>query len=103
QNKNLRYTLPLLAGMAVIAALALVALPRGVRRGAAVALLVLGVLQLSAIVTGVPPNVRLPGLRVLWVPASPRIRADWKHAESLARLEQDRRGAPVTVSVVPND
>src|SRR6185295_11245732 len=57
QNKNLRYALPLLAGMAVIAALALMAmagmaviaalalmaLPRAVRRGAAVALLVLGV------------------------------------------------------------
>src|SRR5262245_15391855 len=103
QNKNLRYSLPLLAGMAVIAAVALRALPRGIRQGAAVALLVLGVLQLSATVAGVPPNVRLPGLGVLWVIASPPIRADWKHAEILARLEQDRRGAPVTVSVVPND
>src|SRR5262245_11748460 len=103
QNKNLRYSLPLLAGMAVIAAQGLMALRRGVRRGAAVALLVLGVLQLSAVVVGVPPNVRLPGLRVPWVIASPPTRADWKHAEILARLEQDRRGAPVTVSVVPND
>ena len=103
QNKNLRYALPLLAGMAVIAALALMALPRAVRRGAAVALLVLGVLQLTAIVTGAPPNFRLPGLGVLWVSASPPMRTDWRHAEILARLEQDRRGAPATVSVVPND
>ena len=103
QNKNLRYSLPLLAGMAVMAALALMALPRGVRRGAVAVLLVLGVLQLGAIVAGVPPNVRLPGLRVLWVTASAPIRADWKHAEILGRIEQDRHGAPVTVSVVPND
>ena len=103
QNKNLRYTLPLLAGMAVIAALALMALPRAVRRGAAVALLVLGVLQLTAIVAGAPPNFRLPGLGVPWVLVSPPMRTDWRHAEILARLEQDRRGAPATVSVVPND
>jgi hypothetical protein len=103
QNKNLRYSLPLLAAMAVIAALALMALPRGVRRGAAVALLLLGVLQLTAIVAGIPPNFRLPGLGVLWVSASPPMHGDWRHAEILARLEQDRKGAPATVSVVPND
>jgi SAM-dependent methyltransferase len=29
-------------------------------------------------------------------------RADWRHHEILALLERDQRGAPVTVSVVPN-
>jgi hypothetical protein len=31
------------------------------------------------------------------------MRTDWQHAKILALLEQDRRGAPATVSVVPND
>ena len=103
QNKNLRYSLPLLGLMAVIAALALVALPRGVRRGAAVALVLLGAVQLATITAGMPPNVRVPGLGVLWVPGTPPMRSDWQHAQILALLERDRRGAPVTVSIVPND
>ena len=37
-----------------------------------------------------------------WVPDSPVMRADWRHAEILALLERDRRGVPATVSVVPN-
>ncbi|HUK64856.1 MAG TPA: glycosyltransferase family 39 protein [Dongiaceae bacterium] len=103
QNKNLRYSLPLFGAMAVIAALALVALPRGARVGAAVALLVLAVAQVAAITTGVPPNVRIPVLGVPWVPSSPPIRTDWQHAQILALLERDRHGVPATVSVVPND
>jgi hypothetical protein len=103
QNKNLRYSLPLLGAMAVIAALALAALPRGVRRGAAAALVLLGAVQLATITAGVPPNVRVPGLGVLWVPGTPPMRTDWQHAQILALLERDRRGAPVTVSIVPND
>jgi hypothetical protein len=103
QNKNLRFTLPLLGVMAVIAALTLTTLPRGVRRGAVIALVLLGAVQVAAIVSGIPPNVRLPWLGVWWVPGSTPMRADWQHAKILALLEQDRRGAPATVSVVPND
>ena len=103
QNKNLRFTLPLLGVMAVIAALTLTTLPRGVRRGAVIALVLLGAVQVAAIVSGIPPNVRLPWLGVWWVPGSPPMRTDWQHAKILALLEQDRRGAPATVSVVPND
>ncbi|TMQ23008.1 MAG: hypothetical protein E6K82_11860 [Candidatus Rokuibacteriota bacterium] len=69
RNKNLRYSLPLLGVLAIVAALGLEALPDRVRRGLTLALIVIGVVQVSAITTGVPPN---------------------------------RRGAPVTVSVVPN-
>ena len=68
QNKNLRFTLPLLGVMAVIAALTLTTLPRGVRRGAVIALVLLGAVQVAAIVSGIPPNVRLPWLGVWWVP-----------------------------------
>jgi hypothetical protein len=102
RNKNLRYALPLLGGVAVMAALGLRALPDRVRRVVAMVLVVLGVAQVSAVVSGVPPNVWIPGLATWWVPASPPQRADWRHAEILAALERDRRGAPATVSVVPN-
>ena len=48
QNKNLRYSLPLLGAMAVIAGARRSALcPRGVRRGAAVALVLLGAVQVA--------------------------------------------------------
>jgi hypothetical protein len=65
-------------------------------------LVVIGLVQVSAVATGVPPNVLVPGLRAWWVPQSPPSTADWRHRDILALLERDRRGAPVTVSVVPN-
>ena len=102
RNKNLRYALPLLGVLAIVAALGLEALPERLRRGATIALVVIGVVQVSAVTTGVPPNVLLPGLGTWWVPATPPSRDDWHHRDILALLERDRRGTPVTVSVVPN-
>jgi hypothetical protein len=102
QNKNLRYALPLLAAAAVVAALALDALPARARRGSAVVLAAGALLQVGAIAAGVPPNVRVPGLGVWWVPATPPVREDWRHREILALIDGDRRGAPATVSIVPN-
>jgi hypothetical protein len=102
QNKNLRYSLPLLGALAVVAALGLQTLPGALRRVVAVALVVLGVLQVSAVVSGVPANRPLPGLRTDWVLTSAPERADWRHHEILALVDRDRQGRPVTVSVVPN-
>ena len=102
RNKNLRYSLPLLGVLAIVAALGLEALPDRVRRGLTLALIVIGVVQVSAITTGVPPNFLVPGLGTWWVPGTPASRADWHHRDILTLLERDRRGAPVTVSVVPN-
>jgi hypothetical protein len=102
RNKNLRYSLPALGALAVLAALALDALPGRLRRVAGVALVVLGLVQVSAITTGVPPNAIVPGLGTWWLPTTPPTRADWRHRDILALLERDRRGAPATVSVVPN-
>jgi LmeA-like phospholipid-binding/Dolichyl-phosphate-mannose-protein mannosyltransferase len=102
RNKNLRYTLPLLGVLAVLAALGLGALPARVRRIAVAVLIGLALVQVSAVITGVPPNVWVPGLATWWVPASPPERVDWRHREILALLERDRRGVPATVSVVPN-
>lgn len=102
RNKNLRYALPLLGAVAVLAALGLGALPDRVRRLAAGVLAVLGLVQVGAVAAGMPPNVWIPGLATWWVPASPPRGGDWHHREILALLERDRRGAPATVSVVPN-
>jgi Dolichyl-phosphate-mannose-protein mannosyltransferase len=102
RNKNLRYALPLVGGLAVLAALGLRALPERARRVVTPLLLVLSLAQVSAVVSGIPPNVWIPGLATWWVPASAPQRADWRHAEILAVLERDRRGSPATVSIVPN-
>jgi Dolichyl-phosphate-mannose-protein mannosyltransferase/LmeA-like phospholipid-binding len=102
RNKNLRYSLPLIGGLAVIAALGLEALPGRLRRAVALVLVLVGLVQVSAVATGVPPNVLVPGLRTWWVPQSPPSKADWRHRDILTLLERDRGGARVTVSVVPN-
>jgi hypothetical protein len=102
RNKNLRYALPLLGVLAVLAALGLEALPVRLRRVVAGGLAVLAIVQVSAVVAGVPPNLWIRGLATWWVPASPPERADWRHRDILALLEADRRGTPATVSVVPN-
>src|SRR5262249_58608235 len=94
RNKNLRYALPLVGVLAVLTAIGLQTLPDRVRRVALPALIVLGVLQVSAVMAGVPPNVRIPGLAVSWVPASPPERADWRHPEIPSVLERGRHRAP---------
>jgi hypothetical protein len=102
RNKNLRYSLPLLGVLAVLAALGLGALPGRLRRLAVAVLAVLGLAQVGGVAAGVPPNVWLPGLATWWVPASAPQRGDWQQHAILAALERDRRGVPATVSVVPN-
>lgn len=102
RNKNLRYSLPLLGAVAVLAALGLSVLPTRARRLAVGGLVVLGVVQISGVAAGVPSRVWLPGLATWWMPASPPQSADWRHREILALLERDSGGAPATVSVVPN-
>src|SRR5204862_2288911 len=117
RNKNLRYSLPVLGALAVLAALSLATLPARLRRVAAIALIALGVVQVSTITAGVPPNTLLPWLKTMWLPTAVASRADWRHHEILALLERDRRGAQATlikgapgsvplflstVSVVPN-
>jgi hypothetical protein len=108
RNKNLRYSLPILGALAVLAGLGFETLPERVRRGLAIALVVLGVVQVSAITTGLPPNAKLPGLGTWWLPTAVPSRADWRHHDILMLLERDRRGATTvitgnpTVSVLPN-
>ncbi|MBI3635024.1 MAG: LmeA family phospholipid-binding protein [Candidatus Rokubacteria bacterium] len=102
QNKNLRYTLPLLPMAAVAAGLGFAALPRLARAAVAVALLTASVLQLSTTAFAVPANARLPWLGTSVGEDTPPDPRDWRHREILALLEGDSRGAPARVSVVPN-
>jgi dolichyl-phosphate-mannose-protein mannosyltransferase/DUF2993 family protein len=102
RNKNLRYSLPIVAAIAVLAGLGIQAVPGRARRVLAVVLVVLGVVQVTAVTAGIPPNVMLPVVRTWWLPTAVPSRADWHHHDILALLERDRHGAPATVSVVPN-
>jgi len=102
QNKNLRYTLPLLPVAAVLAGVGFGALPTRVRDGVRVLLVVAGLVQVSATAFGVP-HVSVPVLDVPFVVETPPVRADWRQREILALLARDSRGLPATVSVVPND
>ena len=102
QNKNLRYTLPLLPVAAVLAGLALAALRGRARTVVAAVVAVLAVVQVSGTAFGVPPPVRLPGVGVeLGMDSAPRP-AEWPHRAILGAISRDAAGAPATVSVVPN-
>src|SRR5438552_1316000 len=66
-------------------------------------LVLVGVVQISAVAWAVPPSRTLPGLGVPWVLPSRPVRADWRQRDFLRMIVQDRAGRPATVSVVPND
>jgi hypothetical protein len=101
-NKNLRYTLPILPAAAVLAGLAFDALDSRTRRVVAIALVAIGIVQVSGAAFGVPgTSIGLFGIP--WATQSPPRRVDWKHGEILAVIAREARGEAVTVSVVPND
>ncbi|MBI2158865.1 MAG: glycosyltransferase family 39 protein [Candidatus Rokubacteria bacterium] len=103
QNKNLRYTLPLLPVAAVLAGVGFSALPQRLRTLAGAALLAVAGLQVSATTFGVPPVPTVPGLGVPFLLESAPMRANWRHREILARIVRESGGAAARVSVVPND
>jgi hypothetical protein len=102
QNKNLRYTLPLLPLAAVVAGLGFTSLPRRGRLAAGALLVVVSSIQISATAFGVPPDFRIPGIGIPLAIDSPPSRQDWHQREILALIARDSAGAPSTVSVVPN-
>lgn len=101
QNKNLRYTLPLLPLAAVLAGLGFAVLRRPAQLVAGALLAAAALVHVGATAFGVPSLPALP-----WGPplvfASPPAQAPWPHREILALIVRDARG-PATVSVVPND
>ena len=103
QNKNLRYTLPLLPVAAVLAGMAFGLLKGWTRAVGAVVVALACALQVGATAFSVPPGWILPGLGVPFALESPPGRGDWRHREIMALISKDSRGEPATVSVVPND
>lgn len=103
QNKNLRYTLPLLPVAAVLAGLGFSALPGRVRTLAGAALVAVAAVQMSATAFGVPRVPTVPGLGVPFLFESSPMRENWRHREILARIMRESGSAAATVSVVPND
>jgi 4-amino-4-deoxy-L-arabinose transferase-like glycosyltransferase len=103
QNKNLRYTLPILPAAALVAAIGLRALPGAWRRVAGWAAGTLGVLQVSMALFLVPTPPTLPGMILPMTLGRAPSRADWQHDRILADLARESGGRPVTVAVIPND
>jgi hypothetical protein len=103
QNKNLRYTLPILPAAALVAAVGLRSLPERARRWTGVAALALGALQVSMALFQVPAPPILPGMVMPLALGRAPSRADWQHDRILADLGRASGGQPVTVAVIPND
>ena len=103
QNKNLRYTLPILPAAALVAAIGLGSLPFPARRWIGAAAALLGMLQVSMALFLAPPPPTLPGMILPMALGRSPSRADWRHDRILADLGRESGGRPVTVAVVPND
>jgi len=103
QNKNLRYTLPLVPVAAVLAGMAFGLLRGRARTVGAIVLALVCALQVSATAMALPSGWTLPGLGVPFVLESPPSTGNWRHREIMALISKDSRGEPATVSVVPND
>lgn len=102
QNKNLRYVLPIFPVAALIAAVGLRALAPAWRRGCTLALVGVSALQVSAAAFGVPPVPRWTPFNVPLVFSAPPSPVEWPHRQILEAIVREARGAPATVSVVPN-
>jgi len=102
RNKNMRYTLPLLPVVAVVAALGWRALPRPGRLALAVVLALVAVLQISVTAFDRPRAAVVPGLGLPLGVASPPVRGDWPLRQILALIARNSGGQSVTVSVVAN-
>ncbi len=103
QNKNLRYTLPILPAAALVAAVGLRSLPALARRWTGVIVLALGALQVSMALFQIPAPPILPGMVMPLALGRAPSRADWQHERILADLGRESGGRPVTVAVIPND
>ena len=103
QNKNLRYTLPILPAAALVAAIGLGRLPVMARRWIGAAAVLMGGLQILMALFLVPAPPTLPGMILPMALGRAPSRADWQHDRILADLGRESGGRPVTVAVVPND
>lgn len=102
QNKNARYTLPILPMAAVVAALALQALRPRARAIVTALVLMLTAAQVSATAFAVPARLAVPGVDIALAVPGPPSAADWHHRDILEAITRHASGRPATVSIVPN-
>jgi hypothetical protein len=103
QNKNLRYTLPLLPSAALVAAAGVAALRPPGRRAIVWACLLLGVLQVGAAAFAIPPSTLLAPVVPSIAISRPPDGRDWHHAEVLDAIVHAAGPGEARVAVVPND
>ena len=103
QNKNLRYALPLLPAVCLAAAAGVAALGPRLRRVVVVACVALGLVQVTGSAFALPRFPQLPAFLIPLVVSDPPDAQDWRHADVLAAVLRETRGAPARVAVVPND
>jgi hypothetical protein len=102
QNKNLRYTLPVLPAAALATAAGVQALPASFRRSVVWACVAVAALSVSMTDFGVP---RPPVWRLFLTPlvvSFPPSSADWQEGRVLDELARASGGRPATVAVIPN-
>jgi hypothetical protein len=102
QNRNLRYTLPILPAAAVAAAAGVRALGPMWRRGIVLACLAVGALQVSMAAFALPHPPQLSLFLTPLVINQEPVRADWQHDRILDDLARASGGKPATVAIVPN-
>jgi hypothetical protein len=107
QNKNLRYSLPILPAAALVAAFGVRALPAAWRRAAIWGVIGAGLVQVPAAAFALPPPPRFSLFLTPVVFHHAPSAADWQHERILDDLERadlarETRARPATVAVVPN-
>jgi hypothetical protein len=102
QNKNLRYTLPLLPAAALTAAAGVAALGPRPRRAVSWACVVVGTLQVGAAAFGIPPPTLLAPLVPSVAFSRPPDPSDWHHREVLEAILRAAGPGEARVAVVPN-
>lgn len=102
QNKNLRYTLPILPMAALVAAGGLRGVRPRWRRALLAGCVVFSLVQVGASAFGIPPVPAWPPFNRPLVMSSPPSSAEWPHAQILSLIVRESGGRHATVSVVPN-
>jgi hypothetical protein len=103
QNKNLRYTLPLLPAAALAAAAAAAALGPRARRALSWACVVMGVLQVGSAAFATPSPTALAPVVPLLAFSRPPDGRDWHHRDLVGAIVAAAGPGGARVSVVPND
>ena len=102
QNKNLRYALPMLPAAALAAAAGVRAVPRAWRPAAGLAVIALGLLQVSMAAFAVPRPPHLALFHGTTVFNHAPARGDWQHDRIVADLLWLGNGQALRTAVVPN-